>query len=121
MMSSTEAQNPKISLWAYVVWIVTTANIFLIWLGWFPWFGGTEQHAGIEDKLFGQVRFGGFPADVAWLCLSTGALFLAGWFFILQARESRNARISAGLCVAEVLSFAMLVRHLYVSGRIWPG
>jgi len=118
MTSSTEAQRSKIALRTFVVWLVAIANLSLIW---FPWFGGTEQHAGMADKLFGQMRFSGFRADVVWLCLSTGVLFFAGWFFILQARKSRDARISAGLCVAEVLSFAMYVWHALTSGILYFG
>jgi hypothetical protein len=116
-----EAQRSKISLGTLIVWLVSVADLSLIWLSWFSWFGGTEHHAGMADKLFGQMRFGGFRADIVWLCLSTGVLFFIGGFFLLQARTSRNARISAALCVAEVLSFAMYMWHAVTSGLLYFG
>jgi hypothetical protein len=116
MTSSTEVQQSKISLGTLVVWVVSIVNLSLIWVSWTPWFGGTAQHAGMADKLFGQMRLAGFRADIVWLCVSTGVLFLVGWFFILQARTSRSARINAALCVAEVLSFALYVLHVLTSG-----
>jgi hypothetical protein len=121
MTSSAEARRSEISAATLVAWVVAIANISLIWLSWTSWFGGTAQHAGIADKLFGQLRFGGFRADIVWLCLSSAVLFFAGWFFILKSRKSRYARISAGLCVAEVLSFVTYVWHSLTSGLLYFG
>jgi hypothetical protein len=119
--SSIEAKGSKVSIGVLVACFIAVANLALIWLSWFPWFGGSEQHVGIADKLFGQMRLSGFRADIVWLCLSTGVLFFAGCFFILQARRSRNARVSAALCVAEVLSFAMYILRALTSGLLYFG
>jgi hypothetical protein len=115
-MTSIEARLKKISVGMLAVWVVAVANLLLIWLSWIPWFGGTAQHAGIVDKLLGHIRFGGFRADFVWLCLSTVALFLAALFFILRSRTSRDARISAALCAAAVLSFVLYIWHALFSG-----
>jgi hypothetical protein len=96
-------------------------NLLLMAISLTSWFGGTERSPGVADQIFGKVRLGGFRGDFAWLVASTAVLFLVLFVFITQARQSRAARISAALCVAEVLAFGLYLFHSLTSGILYFG
>ncbi len=96
-------------------------NLVLMAISLTSWFGGTERTPGVADQIFGKVRLGGFRGDIVWLMVSTVILFLAMFVFIIQARQSLAARISAALCVAEVLAFGLYLFHSLTSGTLYFG
>ncbi len=95
-------------------------NLAFIALSCVPWFSGTAKTPGFADRLFGNLRFGGFRADVVWLTLSTGAILLALPVFAVQFR-ARSIQVSVLLCIAEIASFCGYVYYALRSGLFYMG
>ena len=96
-------------------------NLVRMALGWSSWFEGTEKEVGVVDKLFDAYRLGGFRADVVWLFLSTGVIFLALFIFLRDIRTNWSARINACLCIAEVVAFFLYVHRMLITGLLYFG
>jgi hypothetical protein len=97
---------------------VIAADLILVALSWWPWFEGTATKPGEVDQLLSSVRLGGFRADFLWLMISTLFIFLAFFSFLKDARSSRSARITAALCVLEILAFCSFVYRILTSGLL---
>jgi formate-dependent nitrite reductase membrane component NrfD len=115
-MSDISEPQPERSGMSFSILVVVVFNVLLITLNWFTWFGGDAQQAGAADRIFGQLRLGGFRADSVWLVVSTVGLGFAFLFFVTEAKRSREAKINAILCLVGVVAFCFYVVHALTSG-----
>jgi len=53
-----------------------------------------------------------------WLLLSTIGVFVAFWVFLLDAKNSRSARINVVLCLVEVVAFFFYCYRILTSGLL---
>jgi hypothetical protein len=60
-------------------------------LSFIPAFSGIGPEPGITDRLLGNYRFGGWRADVVWMCASSVFIIVIGLRWI---RENRSANIT---------------------------
>ena len=100
---------------------VCVLNIVLIGSQLLPWFGGTSKKPGIADAIFGAIRFGGFRVDFVWLAVSSIIFSLIFVVTIPAAVRDSSVRITAGLCLVEILAFAFLVSYSLISGTLYFG
>jgi hypothetical protein len=98
-------------------WVVSL-NVLLVILSWFTWFGGNTQHAGVADRIFGQIRFANFRADFVWLIISTGALGFVFFYFLVQARRDRQSIVNALLCLVGIVAFCVYIFRALTNGTL---
>jgi hypothetical protein len=108
--------NERVRLVYLIARVVCVVNLALIGLLLLPWFGGTSKKPGLADTLFGAIRLGGFRGDFVWLAV-TSILVVT----IPAAIKSSSARITAGLCLVEMIAFAFLVFYSLISGTLYFG
>jgi hypothetical protein len=94
-------------------------NLLLVGLAWSPWFEGNERDIGFADKLFGELRFGGFRADVVWLFFSSFLLLFPLLYFFERAKGSGAARLNVIFCVAGIAGFCFFLYRL--RSLLWFG
>jgi hypothetical protein len=95
---------------------VVLFNAALIAVSWTRWFSGDAKHVGWADRLFGQIRFGGFRADFLWIVLSTAALGIAFLYFASQSFRSREARVNAMFCLCGIVAFCLFIYRVLTTG-----
>jgi len=98
--------------------ILAAINLLLAGLTWSSWFEGTADRAGLADRIFGTFTVGGFRIDFVWFVLSSVFLFFAFFYFIIQARKSRAARVNAAICLAATLAFCLAIYRVLTSGLL---
>jgi hypothetical protein len=75
-------------------WILrglVAVDFALFVLTFFPAFSGIGGGPGLADRLFGDYRFGGWRADVVWMCASSVFIFFTG---LVWVGKNRSARIT---------------------------
>jgi hypothetical protein len=58
---------------------IVAVNLALAVLSLIPAFSGIDQGPGLADRLWGNVRFAGWRADIVWVCASTLIVFVGGF------------------------------------------
>jgi|SRR6185437_4114003 len=69
-------------------------------LAFIPAFSGIGPEPGIADRLWGNYRFGGWRADVVWMCASSVFIIVAGFPWIRESRSAKITRIAWFLWLA---------------------
>jgi len=64
----------------------------------FSGIGGNDP--GLADRLFGNYRFGGWRADIVWMCSSSVFIIAAGLPWIMRNRSAKITRITWFLWLA---------------------
>jgi hypothetical protein len=95
---------------------IATFNLVLIALSLTRWFGGDASHPGAVDHLFGAIRFGGFRVDFVWMILSNLVALVALPFLFVLAHRNQKFKLSAYLCLAELIGFLVYLIHTFTSG-----
>jgi hypothetical protein len=80
-------------------------NFALFLLTFVPAFSGIGPEAGLADRLWGNYRFGGWRADVVWMCGSTMFLLAAGLVWISRNRSAKITIIAYSLWMACFLFY----------------
>ena len=63
-------------------------------LAFVPAFSGIGPEPGVADRLWGNYRFGGWRADVVWMCASSVFIIVAGFPWIKQSRSAKITRFA---------------------------
>lgn len=94
---------------------ILLANLVLLGLSFVPAFSGVGERPGLADRLWGEIRFGGWRADVAWMFGSTLLLLTAG--VVLRTREPGARQQTSMLCVLWLPCFVLymfyVVSHMF--------
>ncbi len=69
-------------------------------LTFIPAFSGIGPEPGLADRLLGNYRFGGWRADVVWMCASSAFIIGTGFPWIKHNRSAKTTRISWFLWLA---------------------
>lgn len=79
-----------------------------------PVFSGKDPMPGLVDQLWGKERFGGFRADVVWMCVSTIVILVGG---LRPTIEPGAERTTSNLCWAWLACFIFylcyIVTHMF--------
>src|ERR1700733_5586592 len=75
-------------------------NYALFVLTFIPAFSGIGRNPGLADRLLGNYRFGGWRADVVWMCASSVFIIATGIIWIRGNRSANITRIAWCLWLA---------------------
>jgi len=75
-------------------------DFVLFVLSFIPAFSGIGPAPGIADRLLGNYRFGGWRADVVWMCASSVFIIAIGLRWIRENRSANVTRIAWFLWLA---------------------
>ena len=104
-----------------VAWLfrgVITLNFLRLGLSFWPWFEGTAGSVGECDRLFGDLRWGGFRIDFLWLTASTLVIFVAIFPFCSLSKLDRRARLDAFLCGAWTVGYVVYLGRALATGLL---
>ncbi len=90
---------------------VLTVDLALFVLTFVPAFSGIGPAPGLADRLWGSVRFGGWRADVVWMCGST-VLIVAGG--LRGIGEHGPRRTTSVLCWSWLPCFVVYLGYIVV-------
>jgi hypothetical protein len=79
----------RINGWILRSLLAVDFSLFI--LTFIPAFSGIGPEPGLADRLLGNFRFGGWRADVVWICASSVLIIATGLAWI---RENRSAKIT---------------------------
>lgn len=79
----------KISGW--ILRGLLAVDFVLFVLTFIPAFSGIGPEAGLADRLLGNYRFGGWRADIVWMCASSVLIIATG---LPRIRENRSAKVT---------------------------
>jgi hypothetical protein len=89
-------------------------NFALFVLTFVPAFSGIGPGPGLADRLFGNYRFGGWRADVAWMCASSVFIIAAGLARINENRSAKITRIAWYVWLACIPCYLLyVVLHMF--------
>ena len=98
-------------------WIIRgllAINAALLVLTFVPAFSGTGAAPGLADRLWGNYRYGGWRADVVWMCGSTVVILVGG---LRPTVEVGAERTTSRLCWAWLVCFffylGYVVMHMF--------
>jgi hypothetical protein len=69
-------------------------------LTFIPAFSGIGSEPGLADRLLGNYRFGGWRADVVWMCTSSLLIIPTGLPWIRENHSAKFTRIAWYLWLA---------------------
>ena len=93
---------------------VLAVNVALLALSFVPAFSGIGPEPGLADRLWGNLRFGGWRADVVWMCGSTLLIFAGGLRWTRERGARRTTSVLCWLwlpCFVGYLGYALL--HMF--------
>jgi hypothetical protein len=77
-------------------------------------FSGIGQEPGLADRLLGNYRFGGWRADVVWMCASSVFIFATGLPWVIENRTAKITRIAWCLWLACFFFYLFyIVLHMF--------
>jgi hypothetical protein len=88
---------------------VLAMNVVLLGLTFLPAFSGSGATPGLADRLWGDIRYGGYRADVVWMCGTTLLLIVAG--VVLRTRQPGARRTTSLLCLYWLPCFAVYLGY----------
>ena len=89
-------------------------NFVLFITTFFPAFSGIGREPGLADRLLGNYRFGGWRADVVWMCASSVFIIAAGLPWIVKNRPAKITRIAWCIwLVCFPLYLFYIFRHMF--------
>src|SRR5262245_5005393 len=90
---------------------VLVVNFTLFVLTFIPAFSGIGpgSEPGLADRLWGRIRFGGWRADVVWMCLSTVVVCVGG---LRSAQGPRT--VTTILCRVWLVCFGFYFDYILV-------
>jgi hypothetical protein len=90
---------------------ILAVNFVLLVLTFVPAFSGIGPEPGLADRLWGNVRLGGWRADVAWMFVSSLFVFARG---LRWPREPGARRATAILCWGWLPCFVVYLRYTVI-------
>ena len=94
-----------------------SVDFVLFVLTFIPAFSGIGSEPGLADRILGNYRFGGWRADVAWMCASSVFIVAVGLPWIRENRSAKITRIAWYLVGLHTVLFVLhRPSHVWMSG-----
>jgi hypothetical protein len=89
-----------VRIFGWILRGLLAVNFALFVLTFVPAFSRIGPEPGLADRLLGNYRFGGWRADVVWMCASSLLIIAAGLPWIMGNRSAKITRVAWFLWLA---------------------